>query len=129
VRNWWRWILRGLALVALAGAGVLLALHPLPSSSTHLPGTHLTITASCLSPLDQIGGRTQSITLSPLPPINRSLWFITAAVPSDTPCRHATTGREHDAEALGIGAVILIALSFWRRRRSVVIVPVNPSVL
>jgi MYXO-CTERM domain-containing protein len=33
------------------------------------------------------------------------------------------------ASALGIGAIVLIALSFWRRRRPVVIVPVNPSVL
>jgi hypothetical protein len=44
-------------------------------------------------------------------------------------CSAATNGREHLIDALGIGAVILIGLSFLPRRRPVVTVSVNPSLL
>jgi hypothetical protein len=44
-------------------------------------------------------------------------------------CESAASDREHIIEALGAGAVILVGLSFLGRRRPVVTVPVNPSVL
>jgi hypothetical protein len=128
VRNWWRWTLRGLAMVALIISGVLLALHPgvavrVGNSTSLASGTLSNV--SCHSPFNRLTGlRHQFYTGPPIPKKNPLLapW----AVPA---CSSATNGREHIVEALGIGAIILIGLSFLPRRRPVVIVPVNPSIL
>ena len=123
MRNWWRWTLRGMAVVALVIGGVLLFIQPIANETLHIPGYNKVVTVGCSSPFEQFQGKVlQTPSLQPIAEI---------AAPDTYPsrCKGAASDREHIIEALGIGAVILIALSFWRRRRPVVIVPVNPSVL
>jgi hypothetical protein len=83
---------------------------------------------SCLNPFNRITGEQRfnqfrKLHQSPPPSV---LLVVPAA---EAMCSNATNGREHIVDALGIGAVVLVRLSFLRRRRPVVIVPVNPSVL
>ena len=132
MRNWWRWTLRGLAMVALIISGVLLALHPgvavrvgpIANENVHVPGSTEVLTFGCSTPFQQFQGNPLWITGSPTPP--------GPVASSDTyllKCDRAGTEREHIIEALGTGAVILIVLSFWRQRRPVMTVPVNPAML
>lgn len=135
VGSGWRWTLRGLALVALVISGVLLTLRLIPSSTFPLKGSKEAVIATCLSPFDQIQGRALSELLSPRPgPPYNAAWFMTGPITvwsrrEVTRCAQAASDREYIIEALGIGAIILIGLSFLPRRRPVVTVPVNPSVL
>jgi hypothetical protein len=83
------------------------------------------LTFNCLSPFDRLQRKT-TVPLTDLiaGKLRRGIDLFPVS-----PCTTATTDQEYECEALGIGAVILIALSFWRRRRPVMIVPVNASVL
>jgi hypothetical protein len=153
VRNWWRWTLRGLALLAFVAAGIFLGLRPVVSSHVRsfrdvLTGVVIvipaqTVTFSCLSPFDRIQGSSHPVTLSrpqlprmqitgPLTALGTNNGGFFNAEPlhfATRVCSAATNGREHLIDALGIGAVILIGLSFLPRRRPVVTVSVNPSLL
>ncbi len=126
MNNWWCWVLRGLAVVALVVGAVLLFTQPIPNTSSRVTGdSHEIVTFGCLSPFEQIRGRTLSVTGYPTP-------LVEAAGTDDNfvvECKSAASDHEHIVEALGAGAVILVGLSFLGRRRPVVIVPVNPSVL
>ena len=127
VGNSWRWTLRGLAVVALIIAGVLLALHPIVAvrvgNSTSLASGAVS-NVSCYSPFNRLTGVPHPSTHPPM--TRHSLLLMPWAVPA---CRVATIGREHIVDALGIGAVILIGLSFLPRRRPVVTISVDPSLL
>ena len=115
VRDWWRWALRGAAVLALVAGGVLLALHPTasyqPASDTGYPPV---ATTSCLSPFNRLTGYQATNHLGDLdgpyipPQVQRA---------ASAACSAATNDREHIVEALGIGAVLLIGLSFLPRRR------------
>jgi hypothetical protein len=103
VSNWWRWVLRGLAVIALVVGGVLLVLHPHSASMT------------CLSPFNRITGSQLKLpTGKRQPPSEILAWR--AAVRE---CSAATNGREHIVETLGAVAIVLVGLSFLRRRRPV----------
>jgi hypothetical protein len=124
VRNWWRWILRALAVIALVIGGVLLFIQLIANENVHVPGSTEVLTFGCSTPFQQFQGNPLWITGSPTPP--------GPVASSDTyllKCDRAGTEREHIIEALGTGAVILIVLSFWRQRRPVMTVPVNPAML
>jgi hypothetical protein len=153
VRNWWRWTLRGLAVVALVAAGIFFGLRPVVSSHVRgfrevLTGVVIvipaqTITLSCPSPFDRVQGSSHPVTLShsqlrqmkftgPLKALgsNGGGFFNTEPPHFATmTCGTATNGREHLIDALGMGAIILVGLSFLPRRRPVVTIPVNPSLL
>jgi len=126
VRNWWRWTLRGLAMAAAVGGMVLLALHP--SARYYVPNSspRVSSTATCLSPFNRLTGAQQF----KLPRFERQppelILRMRAVI---RVCGAATNGREHIVDALGIGAVILVGLSFLPRRRPVVTVSVDPSLL
>ena len=123
MNNWWRWVLRGLAVVALVVGAVLLFAEPTASETLRVPGSTNPVTVGCSSPFEQFQGNV-FWTSQPLQP--------TTETGPDTyalRCESAASDREHIIEALGAGAVILVGLSFLGRRRPVVTVPVNPSVL
>jgi hypothetical protein len=104
VREWWRWTLRGVAVLALVAGGVLVALHPVvrvPSPIIFPLGNYPAPTTQCLSPFDRLTGEIGTL--------NRH---------AITVCSAGTNDREHIAEALGGGAVLLVALSFLPRRRA-----------
>jgi len=96
-----------------------LRLHP--SLSTHFPGygarfPSTTLTINCPSPFDRIHGKTHlSETFSPPPTGFNGLGVSPAPA---VQCAQATAGREHTADALGIGGVLLVGLSFLPRRRA-----------
>jgi hypothetical protein len=109
-------------MVALVVGGVLLALHPsvhyyLPSLSNPSPEAFVIEICPARSTASWAAQRLRSTLRLP------TLQAAPAA------CSAATNGREHALEALGLGAVILVGLSFLPRRRPVVTIPVNPSVL
>jgi hypothetical protein len=123
VRTWWRWVLRGLAVVALAIGAVLLFAQPTASETLRVPGSTNPVTVGCSSPFEQFQGNV-FWTSQPLQP--------TTETGPDTyalRCESAASDREHIVAVLGAGGVVLVGLSFLRRRRPVVTVPVNPSVL
>jgi len=151
--NWWRWILRGIATFALIVAGLLLVVRPIYGTGGPAyfveTGDKITVprqvvSFSCPSTLDQIQGRTRpdltfwtsggpgAVVIGPISErsLNRG-GFGTPGLPQSPTraCSAAITDREHVAEALVIGLTILISLSFLPRRRPVMVVPVNPSVL
>jgi hypothetical protein len=134
VHTWWRWVLRGLAVVALVVGSAFLTLRPLPSAAFPLRESRDIVTATCLSPFQQIQGRTLADSVAPRlgSPITRSATTGDVSEWSRNEvarCTQAASGREHIVEALGAGAVVLVGMSFLRRQRPVVTVPVNPSVL
>lgn len=108
---WWRWAMRGLAALALIAVGILLFAQPLAHESLHFPDSDKTVIIGCSSPFDQIQAKV--------------LWFSSDLQPftESSPdtylprCEADASGREHIIEALSTGAIVLIALSFLRRRR------------
>jgi hypothetical protein len=110
--------------IALVIGGVLLTLRPLPSENLVTAGSREVVTMGCPSPFQQFQGHSLSIIGSPTPLVE---FASSDAYPLR--CKSAASDREHVIEGLGVGAVILTALSFWRRRRPVVTIPVNPSLL
>ena len=125
VRHWWRWVLRGLVVTALVVGVVLLPLHPSTAfglgDATSLASGSFPV-ESCYSPFNRLtGDSTPSFDVPGIPAATLKAM--------EAQCSGPTNEREHIVEALGIGAVILIGLSFLPRRRPVVIVPVNPQVL
>lgn len=123
MRGWWRWTLRGIAILALVGGGVLLALHP--NALYYPPHSNLHgYPATCLSPFNRLTG-TQQFTLpryeNPPPSV------ILAVRAEARVCSAATNGREHIVDLLGIGAVVLVGLSFLPRRRHVATTALEPS--
>ena len=136
MRNWWRWVLRSLAVVALVVAGVLLALHQVEK----FPGVVIsysprqvvsgvifpaeTATLRCPSAYDRAHGKTHIFVVSISPHDSTGSVFVPASS-----CNPVTMDYNDAAIALGIAGGVLIALSFWRRRRPVVTISVDPSVL
>jgi hypothetical protein len=128
VREWWRWTLRGVAALALAAGGVLLAMHPtvsyqppfFPSADQAIP-PNLRVPFLCISPFSQLTGARQVAPDSPPPNAIGSPLLPAAEVAAlqavSAACSAATNGREHIVEALGIGAILLVGLSFLPRRR------------
>jgi hypothetical protein len=113
VRDWWRWTLRGVAVLALVAGGVLLGLHP--TASYRLHGNRLALSAQCVSPFDRLRGEPVSpILVDSIPPASAipNMRAVSAA------CSSAIAGREHIVEALGGSAALLVALSFLPRRRA-----------
>jgi hypothetical protein len=110
VREPWRWVLRGVAVLALVAGGVFLGLYPVVripppivlSAGNHYPAP----TTQCLSPFNRVTGE--------IGVLNRH---------AITVCSAATNGQEHIAEALGFGAIVLIGLSFLPRRRALATKP------
>ena len=68
MRNWWRWTLRGLAVVALVISGVLLFIQPIANETLHIPGYNKIVTVGCSTPFQQFQGNPLWITGSPTPP-------------------------------------------------------------
>jgi hypothetical protein len=115
VGDWWRWVLRSTAVLAIGAGGALLAAHP--SASFRGPGGLTKVSqadVACVSPLDRLqGDRTSSG-----PPRSLSTAVIQEVVlPAVAACNAATNVREHTVEALGISGVIVIGMSFAPRRR------------
>lgn len=123
MRSAWRWTLRGVAVLALVAGGVLLGLHP--SASYRAPGLagKANVASLCWSPFNVLRGENnfyrngnytglQPWALDPNGPPNPGL------APALAACSAATNGREHVIDALGVGAVLLVGLSFLPRRRA-----------
>ena len=113
MREGWRWALRGAAVLALVAGGVLVALHPVvrvPSPIIFPLASYPAPTTQCLSPFDRFTGE--------IGILNRH---------AITVCSAATNGREHVIDALGIGAVLLVGLSFLPRRRALATKPLALS--
>lgn len=152
MRDWWRWVLRGLAVVALVVSGILLVVRPnfgsgLPSARVSKTGVitvipHQLVSFSCPSTLDQIQGKTrpsltywssgQGAFVFVFEPNSESsskgggIYFKSGLPRSPTrACSAATTEREHVAETFGAGVVMLVGVSFLRRRRPMAIAPVG----
>jgi hypothetical protein len=102
-----------LAVVALV-VGPVLLFQPIPSS-----------TLSCPTAFWQVLGQTPSGTFHP----PRAIASAKRYGDPVAACKSAASDREHIIEALGIGAVVLVGLSFLPRRRPVVTVSVDPSLL
>jgi hypothetical protein len=114
VRAWWRWTLRGVAVLALAAGGVLLAVHP--SASFTNPQILYPLgsgmgTTQCPSPFNRLTGGSRLLPPGPLSAQRRNDARLVA-------CNAVTNDREHIVEALGGGAVLLTGLSFLPRRRA-----------
>jgi hypothetical protein len=114
-----------MAVAALVITGVLLVLHPSTAfglgNATSLASQSFPI-ESCYSPFNRLtGDSTPSFDVPGIP--------AAALKAMEAQCSGPTNGREHIVDALGIGAVILIGLSFLPRRRPVMTVPVNPAML
>jgi hypothetical protein len=102
VRNWWRWVLRGLAVVALVGAVVPLTARQTVRSTiprqvvfgnSVIPTQRLTW--NCLSPFDRVQGKT-TVSVSDLiaGKLGRGIDLF-----SGSPCTTAVSDREHIVEA------------------------------
>ena len=119
----WRLILRGLAVAAVVWAGVLCIAQPI--ANYHVP-TYMppVLRATCLSPFNRLTGEQEF----KVPRFVKQPPYSMPEVRARA-CSSATNKREHTVDALGVGAVILIGLSFLPRRRPVVTVSVNPSML
>jgi hypothetical protein len=122
VHDWWRWTMRGVAVLALVACGVVLPLHPsasyrspilFPLESSGVP------TAQCLSPFNRLTGSQQDLQEDP-----HSTAFQRAV---GSACSPATNARERLVEALGAGAVLLAGLSFLPRRRTPAVRRLEPS--
>jgi len=111
VSHWWRWALRAVALLALVGAGLQLALHPTP----HYPPPGSQTIHWCLSPFDRLKGETDRNEVPFFHSVSPAqLQYLLAGVST---CDAATRDQEHAAEALGAIAVVLVGLSLAPRRR------------
>ena len=113
MRSVWRWGSRGAAVLALIAGGVLLGLHP---TATYHPLLSLDKRASqipsaerCASPFDRLHPEPRALAASPPPGVGLLLG------PAATACNAATDNREHIVDALGIGAILLVGLSFLPR--------------
>jgi len=124
VRNWWRWALRGFAVLAVAAGGILIVIRPTVTyHPTFLsPKTardfvqqpipaNLRVSSGCLSPFNEVMGNTLPREGPTDPPFQPSAFPVAA-------CGSATKDSEHIIEALGIGVVVLVGLSFLPRRRA-----------
>jgi hypothetical protein len=126
VKHWWRWTLRGIALLALVGSGVLVASYRVGSFSSvvvdHIPRQVVlgvvvpaeTVTIRCPSAYDRAHGKTQISVVSVRPPNPSVSLFVS--------CNPVTEDYNDAALGLGGGAVVLAGLSFFRRRR-----PLSPA--
>ena len=100
-------------MIGLVAGGVFLALHPIvtvPASDfVSSPAGHPYFSIQCSSPFDSL-----------IPGPRHGVQYSTLAYQRaiDAACSAATNGRQHIAEALGGGAVILLGLSFLPRRRA-----------
>ena len=115
----WRWVLRTSGVLALVAGGVLLALHPsatfrlVPPKVGIIPARAVGVTSGkCFSPFNRLTDY-QLPPQTPPPGIDRQI-----AQAATAPCSAATNDREHIVEALGIGAIVLVGLSFIPRRRA-----------
>jgi hypothetical protein len=119
VREWWRWTLRGVAVLALVAGGVLLLLHPSASYDSPLAvPAHLQLSEQCDSPLNQIRGTQWSSPASRTSILIPTAIYVRLVRVQSAACGSATNGRAYVAEALGIGAVLLLGLSLSPRRRA-----------
>jgi len=94
----------------LVVGGVLLFSQPIANENLHIPGTNEVLTVGCSSPFEQFQGNVLR---------GDSRLQIMAGTTPDTyrpKCESAAGEREHVIEALGGAAVILVVLSFVRRR-------------
>jgi hypothetical protein len=105
--------------LALIAGGVLLALHPsatfrlVPPKVGIIPARSVGVTSGkCFSPFNRLTDY-QLPPQTPPPGVDRQI-----AQAATAPCSAATNDREHIIEALGIGAVLLVGLSFLPRRRA-----------
>lgn len=107
--GWWRWALRTLGVLALVTGAVLLVANPTASryATGGFGAKPPTVTFQCPSPFGQLTGTHESGAISG--------------------CSAATTGREHIVESLGSGAVVLVGLSFLRRRGTSLTSRLEPS--
>ena len=86
MREWWRWTLRGGAVLALVGGGVVLALRP--TASYRLLGNRLALSAQCVSPFDRLRGEPVSpILVDSIPPAS--------AIPNIRAVDAACSRRDH----------------------------------
>jgi hypothetical protein len=132
VREWWRWMSQGAAVLALVVGGVVLVLnrtvsyHPpyvAPSgihSAFAIP-SNFRVRFLCISPFSQLTGVQQQFS----DPAGPSAFTGQLAVAPGNPqpkavsaaCGAAANGQEHIAEALGGAAALLVGPSFLPRRR------------
>ena len=101
-------------MLALVTGGVLLALHPTASyrAPTLFPlGNSPALTAQCFSPFNRLSNYQ-------VPQFSGSQRVHQAMRAANAACSAATNGCEHIVDALGIGAVLLVGLSFLPRRRA-----------
>jgi hypothetical protein len=98
----------------LACCGVLLALHPTTSYRSpilHPLGDFHAPTALCPNPFNRLAGAPQFAHENTSS--GHELWMVASAA-----CSAAADDREHIINAPGIGAVLLVGLSFLPRRRA-----------
>ena len=116
MHNWWRWVLRSLAVAALVVGGVLLFIQPIANKNLRIYGS--VVTLSCSTPFQHLQGK--SVTASePTTYSGHSPYILE--------CQSAASDREHIIEALGVGVVILVGLSFLRHRRPTASVPLEAA--
>ena len=110
-------------MLPLAAGGVLLGLHPSAGftnpQNVHPLGNGMAIT-QCLSPFDRLTGGSWS-----LPPGPASVQHVNDV--RLVACSAVTNDREHIIDALGIGGIVLIGLSFLPRRRALATKPLALS--
>jgi hypothetical protein len=98
--------------LALVAGGVLLALHPSATFRVVPPfDAHpFRATSECFSPFNRVTDYQG--------PNNKGAVLPYFARPQDAACSSATTSREHVIDALGVGAVLIVGVSFLPRRRT-----------
>jgi hypothetical protein len=117
--QWWRWTLRGVAVLGLVASGVFLALHPsatfrvVPPKVGIIPARSVGVAGGkCFSPFNRLIDY-QLPRTTPPPGEDRQI-----AQAATSACSAATNDREHIVEALGGSAILLVGLSFLPRRRA-----------
>ena len=122
MREWWRWALRGVAVLALVAGGILLTLHP--TATYQAPGQTQSRTILqtnwCVSPFERLTGN--NLTMSSFLARGAANPEVSVGLATLAACNAATNDREHTSEALGIGAILLSgcrsshAAGRWRPR-------------